>query len=170
MKKLIIAGGAIVIILIIIFAVAHKNKTVNQTQPTDSTKKQAYFFYLDTCTHCHNVDGYLQSHGAYDKYQITKMDAKNPFNGQLLMRFYTVFGYPEEQRGGVPVVVFGNTMIVGDQPIIDRFEKEMEATGTNQLPDASKITPQETQSTDTTGVPSDAPGSAENNLDAGQSN
>jgi hypothetical protein len=104
----------------------------------DNSKKKAYFFYLDTCPHCHNVDKYFQDNGIYDKYDITKMDAINPFNANLLSKFYDASGEPG--KGGVPAVAFGDKFIVGDQPIIDNFVKDIEAaSNASELPDPSNI-------------------------------
>ena len=102
-------------------------------------KKQAYFFYLDTCPHCHNVDKYFTENGIYDKYDIKKLDASVPQNGQLLMKLYEANNYPENQRGGVPVVAFGDKFFVGDKPTIDNFVKEIDASSSaNQLPNPNK--------------------------------
>jgi len=100
----------------------------------DNAKKTAYFFYLDSCPHCHNVNDYFNANGLYDKYDIRKLDASVPQNGEFLMKLYEANGYPEEQRGGVPVVAFGNKLFVGDKPIIDNFVKEIDATEDAQVP------------------------------------
>jgi hypothetical protein len=99
-------------------------------------KKKAYFFYLDTCPHCHNVDKYFTDNGIYDKYDIEKLDAKIPVNGQFLDELYAANNFPEEQRGGVPVVAFVDKFIVGDQPAIDNFVKDIDASDNAfELPD-----------------------------------
>lgn len=105
----------------------------------DVPKKTAYFFYLDTCPHCHNVNDYFNANGIYDKYNIVKLDASVPQNGQFLMALYGANNYPESQRGGVPVVAFGDKFYVGDQPIIDNFVKEIDASqNADQLPNPNK--------------------------------
>ena len=99
-------------------------------------KKTAYFFYLDTCPHCHNVDKYFTDNGLYDKYDIKKLDASVSANGQFLEELYAANNFPEEQRGGVPVVAFADKFMIGDKPIIDNFMKEIDASdGAFQLPD-----------------------------------
>ncbi len=105
----------------------------------DAGKKKAYFFFLDSCPHCHNVDNYFTSNGIYDKYDIKKLDASIPANGQFLMKLYEANNFPEEQRGGVPVVVFADKFMVGDQPVIDNFVKEIDASSDAlQLPNPDK--------------------------------
>lgn len=121
--KLKIAALVILLVPFLVFA-----------QDTNA-KKKAYFFYLDTCPHCHNVNDYFNANGVYDKYDIEKLDASIPQNGQFLMKLYAANNYPENQRGGVPVVAFGDKFFVGDQPIIDNFVKDIEASDSAyQLP------------------------------------
>jgi LPXTG-motif cell wall-anchored protein len=105
----------------------------------DAPKKKAYFFYGDTCPHCKKVEAYFQENGIYDKYDITSLEAvSNPFNGKLFMQFGKAFG--AKDWGGVPAVVFGDKFIVGDQPIMDNFIKEIDAAdNANALPDPDKI-------------------------------
>jgi LPXTG-motif cell wall-anchored protein len=106
----------------------------------NSQKKKAYLFFLTTCPHCQNVDNYFSSNGIYDKYDITKMDASNPFNANLLSKFYDASG--ESGKGGVPAVAFGDKFIVGDGPIIDNFAREIDAAdNANTLPDPNKNVP-----------------------------
>lgn len=104
----------------------------------DSGKKKAYFFYGDTCPHCKKVEAYFQENGLYDKYDITSLEFSNPFNARLLLKFGDAFNSPD--KGAVPAVAFGDKFIVGDQPIIDTFEKEIDASvNANELPDPAKI-------------------------------
>jgi len=104
----------------------------------DNTKKKAYFFYLETCPHCRNVENYFDTNGIWDKYDITKMDAANPFNANLLNKFDEVFKDPNP--GGVPAIAFADKFITGDQPIINNFQKEIDASDqATDLPDPNKI-------------------------------
>ncbi|MCX6767072.1 MAG: LPXTG cell wall anchor domain-containing protein [Candidatus Moranbacteria bacterium] len=104
----------------------------------DTGKKKAYFFYGDTCPHCKKVEAYFQENGIYDKYDITSLEFSNPFNTRLLLKFGDVLNDPN--KGAVPAVAFGDKLIVGDQPIIDNFVKEIDvADNANELPDPDKI-------------------------------
>jgi hypothetical protein len=106
----------------------------------DSPKKKAYFFYLDSCPHCHNVNDYFNANGIYDKYDIKKLDASAGQNGQLLMKLYEANNYPENQRGGVPVVAFGDKFLVGDKPVIDGFVNQIEVSESAlQLPNPAGV-------------------------------
>ena len=104
----------------------------------DVPKKKAYFFYGDSCPHCKKVEAYFQENGIYDKYDITSLEFSNPFNTRLLLKFGDVFNDPN--KGGVPAVAFGDKFIVGDQPIMDNFVREIDAAdNANELPDPEKI-------------------------------
>lgn len=101
------------------------------------SKKKAYYFYGDQCPHCQKVDEYFKANGIYDKYDITKLDFSNPFNTRLLLKFGEIF--KSEFKGSVPAIAFGDKFLVGDQPIIDTFEKEIDAADASALPDPDKI-------------------------------
>jgi glutaredoxin len=104
----------------------------------DAPKKKAYYFYGDQCPHCKNVDAYFQENGIYDKYEISKLEFSNPFNGRLLLKFGEAYNDPN--KGGVPAIAFGDKFIVGDQPIISSFVQEIDAAeNADELPDADKI-------------------------------
>jgi LPXTG-motif cell wall-anchored protein len=108
------------------------------TLAQDVPKKKAYFFYGDSCPHCKKVEAYFQENGIYDKYDITSLEFSNPFNTRLLLKFGDVFNDPN--KGAVPAVAFGDKFIVGDQPIMDNFVKEIDAAdNANELPDPDKI-------------------------------
>jgi hypothetical protein len=104
----------------------------------DSGKKKAYYFYGEQCPHCKNVDDYFKANGIYEKYSIEKLEFSNPFNSRLLMKFGDVF--ESKYKGSVPAVAFGDKFIVGDQPIIDGFVKEIDAAeNADELPDPDKM-------------------------------
>ena len=55
-----------------------------------------------------------------------------------LLKFGDAFNDPN--KGGVPAIAFGDKFIVGDQPIIDNFVREIDAAeNANELPDPDKI-------------------------------
>lgn len=104
----------------------------------DTQKKKAYYFYGETCPHCKKVDEYFTANGIYDKYDITKLEFSNPFNARLLIKFGEAYNDPN--KGGVPAVAFDDKFITGDQPIIDNFVTEIDASNNAyELPDPDKI-------------------------------
>jgi len=125
MKKKIFTGLFLILIPALVFA-------------QDVPKKKAYFFYGDTCPHCKKVEAFFQENGIYDKYDITSLEFSNPFNARLLLKFGEIYNDPN--KGGVPAIAFADKFIVGDQPIIDTFAKEIDATDkADALPDPDKI-------------------------------
>jgi hypothetical protein len=106
---------AVIIILLVPFLVFAQ----------DSPKKKAYYFYGEQCPHCKKVDEFFQANGIYEKYDITKLEFSNPFNARLLLKFGEAFNDPN--KGGVPAIAFGDKFLVGDQPIMDNFTKEIDA-------------------------------------------
>lgn len=94
-------------------------------------KKTAVLFYADWCPHCQKVDAFLKAQGFYEKYDIQKMNFDVPANKELLSK---IFEAKNEKGGaGIPALIIDDTLIVGDQPIIDGFEKTIEASnGTAQ--------------------------------------
>ena len=101
------------------------------------TKKKAYYFYGEQCPHCQKVDEYFKANGIYDKYEIKKLEVNNPFSKRLFLEFGEAFEDPK--WGGVPVVIFENKYLLGDQPIIDNFVKEISTVEAKEFPNPDKI-------------------------------
>lgn len=101
-------------------------------------KPKAIYFYSDTCPHCQRVNQYFAENGVYDKYEIQKVQADTPENFQKLNRFFDAFGVPAESRG-YPVIFFDTKMIIGDQPIIDNFVKEIGNSDAALFPDPDTV-------------------------------
>ena len=80
-----------------------------------------YFFYGIGCPHCSIVEQYFEKKDLYAKYPIEKkeiyFDRDNAvfFNSTL-----DTLGVPGDARG-VPMVVMGDQVIIGDKPIVDGF-------------------------------------------------
>jgi len=109
---------------------------VSKTQET--AKKKAYFFYSESCPHCHKVDQYFKEHNFYEKYEIKKLEVgSNHVNAKLLLDFGEKFNDPI--KGAVPTIVFADRHLVGDTPIIENFEKEINSTEVADFPDPKSI-------------------------------
>lgn len=103
-----------------------------------ANQKKAIYFYTDTCPHCFRVNQYFIDNGIYDKYKIQKIEASDPENFKYLNQFFDAFGIKSENRG-YPVIFFGTKMIIGDQPIIDNFTKEIEDVDASVAPDPQSV-------------------------------
>lgn len=86
-------------------------------------KKTAVLFYADWCPHCHKVDAYLTQQGFYTKYDIQKLNFDDPQNKELLSKIFLAQGLKD--GAGIPALVVDDKLIVGDQPIINGFEKSL---------------------------------------------
>jgi len=101
-------------------------------------KKKAVYFYSKTCAHCVKVNEYFQNNGIYDKYDIKKVEADSAENFSYLNKFFDAFGVSAQKRG-YPVIFFGTKMLIGDQPIIDNFLKEIENNNASVFPDPALL-------------------------------
>lgn len=86
-------------------------------------KKQAVYFYSESCSHCQKVDAFFKEKGFYDKYDITKLSIDKKVNQELLGK---VFADKEYKTGGVPTIIIDEDVITGDAPIITKFESKIE--------------------------------------------
>jgi cytochrome c biogenesis protein CcdA/glutaredoxin len=112
LKKIVIA----IVTILIFFGLATK------TNAQDPAK--IYFFYGNGCPHCSLVEQYFEENDLYDRYPIEKKEIYfNRDNAVLYSIMLDKLKYPIGERG-VPTVVIGDKMLVGDKPIIDNFISE----------------------------------------------
>lgn len=110
-------------------------------------KKQAVYFYAEWCSHCQKVDAYFKEKGFYEKYDIRKMNFDEKENQQLLRKIFAYANY--EGGAGIPAVVIDEKLLVGDQQVIEEFEKTIETsegTAYSFIEKASGISLEEKQS------------------------
>src|SRR4030042_7044275 len=88
----------------------------------DSAK--IYFFYGSGCPHCALVEKHFENYGLYNKYPI---DAREIYfdrdNAVLFNTLLDELGIQSSSRG-VPTVIIGDKVLVGDAPIIENFIPE----------------------------------------------
>lgn len=94
-------------------------------------KKTAILFYSDSCPHCQKVDAFFKQQGFFEKYDIKRLNFDQKQNQELLGKIFVAKN--EKQGLGIPALIIDDKLIVGDQPIIDNFEKTIEGSkGTAQ--------------------------------------
>ena len=93
-------------------------------------KKQAVYFYATWCSHCQKVDSFLKENGFYGKYDIKKFNFDERENKILLKK---VLDGKMIADGGIPAMIIDEEVFLGDVPIIDAFEKKMEASNGTAL-------------------------------------
>lgn len=88
----------------------------------DSSK--IYFFYGTGCPHCAEVLSFFEEEDLFNRYPIEEREIYfNRDNAVLFNNTLGGLGIPNGERG-VPAVVIGDKVIVGDKPIIDNFVSE----------------------------------------------
>ena len=80
-----------------------------------------YFFYGEGCPHCTQVEKFFETQKLYDSYPIDKREVYfNRENAIFFNDLLTKLGKSNESRG-VPTLIIGDTVLVGDSPIIENF-------------------------------------------------
>lgn len=88
---------------------------------------EIYFFYGTGCAHCAKVEQYFEKEQIYQKYAIEKKEIySNRDNAQFFNQLLDAKNIPAADRG-VPTIIIGDTILVGDQQIIDQFITEADA-------------------------------------------
>ncbi|MFH1827008.1 MAG: cytochrome c biogenesis protein [bacterium] len=88
------------------------------------TNSTIYFFYGTGCPHCQLVENYFTENNLYSKYQIEKKEIYfNRDNATFYNQALDKLNFPQSNRG-VPAVVIGEKVIIGDRPIIENLIKE----------------------------------------------
>lgn len=96
--------------------------TVSRVQA--QSKPNIYFFYGTGCPHCALAEEFFLKENLYSRYPIDKREIY--FNRENALLFNVLMDrlqVPPEGRG-VPMVVMGDIVIMGDAPIIDTFVAE----------------------------------------------
>lgn len=85
-------------------------------------EKTIIFFYGQGCPHCAKVEEWFQDERIYDEYPTLELREIyfNKMNTTLFNKTMDELGVPVDQRG-VPALVMGNVIMVGDVPIIEGF-------------------------------------------------
>ncbi|KKT93703.1 MAG: Cytochrome c biogenesis protein [Parcubacteria group bacterium GW2011_GWC1_45_14] len=120
----------ILFVLSILFALSPfvsfaQEDAVQEGVVIQETKKEAVYFYSDSCQHCRNVDKFFTDKGFYDKYDIKKYSFDELQNKTLLSKILRDKGV---QNVGIPALIIDEEIFLGDTPIIKDFERKMEAS------------------------------------------
>ena len=102
-----IFGIALGILGIIFLASCHSEDDI-----TELSKQQVYFFYQQTCPHCHTAAKYIKN--KYPDLKIISRDLKLPGNRKLFKDAVTQ--YKIRGSAGTPLICFGEHYIMGWGP------------------------------------------------------
>ncbi len=80
-----------------------------------------YLFYGTGCPHCAQVDNFFETNKLIEKYNVDKKEIYfNRENAILFNLIMDQLNIPQNDRG-VPAVVIGKKILIGDTPIIENF-------------------------------------------------
>jgi cytochrome c biogenesis protein CcdA len=84
----------------------------------------AFYFYGDGCSHCEKVKPLIADlQTRYPELSLTRLEVyNNPDNGQKFLEMSRKYGVANP---GIPVVFIGNSTLLGDTEITERFESEI---------------------------------------------
>lgn len=93
-----------------------------------SAKKNAetgmILFYGDTCPHCQKVSDYIKTNNIKAKFKFQELEVyNNKANAGLMAKKAAGCGIKSDQGLGVPFFWDGKNCLVGDQDIINFFQK-----------------------------------------------
>ncbi len=90
------------------------------------SKEEVYFFYQQTCPHCHTAADYIKA--KHPNMRIKALDIKMPGNRRLFDK--AVKGYKVGTVAGTPLICFGDKYIMGwsddDAPRLDEYAIDYE--------------------------------------------
>ena len=126
-KIFLILLAAIILSAAFFLAAPHSNSLNTATLPptTVQTSKTvtAFYFYGDGCSHCEKVKPLLATlETRYPELRLTRFEINNnPENWLIFSEMSKKYGV----ASGVPLIFIGNTALVGDVEITNRFEPEI---------------------------------------------
>jgi len=110
--------------LLLLFLVIVMWQTSGILAKSDFNEKKIYFFYGIGCSHCAKVEKFFEENDLYDRYLIERREIYFDRDNAVLYNTMLDKLRVAEKERGVPIVILGDKVIVGDRPIIDNFENE----------------------------------------------
>ena len=89
-----------------------------------NTEGGMVLFYGDTCPHCQKLNEYITANNVKAKYTFQELEVyNNQANATLMAKYAVKCGLNTAQGLGVPFFYDGKNCLVGDQEIINFFQK-----------------------------------------------
>lgn len=89
-----------------------------------AAKSEMILFYGDTCPHCKKVEEYIAANNIKTKFKFQELEVyNNQTNAQLLGEKARQCGLNTNQGVDVPFFFDGQKCLLGDQDIINYFQK-----------------------------------------------
>lgn len=109
-------------LIILLIAVALIGFLIISAKKT--SKNEMILFYGDTCPHCKKVSEYIDANNVKAKFNFQELEVyNNQANAQLMAKKAISCGLDTSQGLGVPFFFDGQNCLVGDQDIINFFQK-----------------------------------------------
>jgi thiol-disulfide isomerase/thioredoxin len=121
MDKLIKIAVSIFVIIVIACLAVFFSGALNHLQTPPAGTNTIYFFYGEECPHCHKVMPLvINLTQKYPGANIQILEVwHNQTNKKIFNEANTYAGITEK---GVPEVILGRTVLLGDQEILDKLE------------------------------------------------
>lgn len=105
----------LLIVAVIGFLVVNKEKKAGS---------EMILFYGDTCPHCKKVAEYIDANNVRAKFKFQELEVyNNQANARLMSKYAVNCGMDTSLGLGVPFFFDGKNCLVGDQEIINFFQK-----------------------------------------------
>lgn len=91
------------------------------TPTSASDERSIYFFYGDGCPHCAVVEEYFAAEKIYERYPIKKKEIYFERENAILFQEMMKQRQIPQERQGVPTVIIGNSVLIGQSEIEQRF-------------------------------------------------
>ncbi|MDP2796949.1 MAG: cytochrome c biogenesis protein CcdA [Methanoregula sp.] len=128
-QKIFLVLLAVIIVSAAFFLAApYSNSLTTATLPPTTVKTSetvtAFYFYGDGCSHCEKVKPLLTAlETRYPELHLTRLELYNNVkNRQIFSEMSRKYGIANP---GVPLIFIGNSALIGDVEITDRFEYEI---------------------------------------------
>ena len=128
-QKIFLVLVAVIIISAAFFLAAPYNNSLNTAGPQLTTLQTtvpvtAFYFYGDGCSHCEKVKPLLTAlETRYPELRLTRLEIYNSAeNRQRFLEMSKKYGVANP---GVPLIFIGNSALLGDIEITNRFESEI---------------------------------------------
>ncbi len=91
----------------------------------ETAKICVYFFYSAGCPHCAKADAYIKTlEEKYPNLEVHRMAMSDEI--ELVNALYKSFNVPSNEQGYVPILFIGEKYFLGDIPIINNLESEIQ--------------------------------------------
>lgn len=124
-KTIKIAAGlfvAVVVASLVIFLAGSHQAAVPSASPTIISSTTIYYFWGDGCPHCEDIKPFMDN--ITQKYPDANIQVLEVWKNQTNQKIYTQVNAAAglSTPPGVPEVVLGNTVLVGEKDIPDKLE------------------------------------------------